>query len=209
MKRTTLSTLIGVLILLTLSTGLVAQKNQIPDNIFATKTSPLAQNDEHQGFYAAFGYFAGYSLHAASYMSVDQGVPSTYTGFRAFTFDARGGWGLNDQLVVYGTAKLSPGNSTLSYYHYLYSGGALAYYPDKHTEFAVHAGAGYYNAKVRRGQLAGKGLLFNLGAGLEFSNHVSLEGMFLFGKLQGDPEYPYPFRTHELNASLGVFWILY
>lgn len=209
MKRTTLDILIGLIFVTLITSSLEAQDRNGPDNIFDTKTSPLAQNDHHQGFYGALGYFAGYSLHAASYVTVEQGVRNTYTGFRAFTFDARGGWGLNDQLVIYGTAKYSPGNSTLSYYHSIYTGGALAIYPDKHAEFALHAGAGYYNASVRRGQLAGKGPLYNLGAGIEFSHHVSLETMILFGKLQGDPTYPYPFRNKELNISLGLFWVLY
>lgn len=185
------------------------QSQNVPDNIFDSKPSIFAQDDDHQGFYFAAGYFAGYSTHAATYMAVDQGVPTTYTGFRALNLDVRGGWGINDRAILFGTIKASPGSSTISYYHSLYGGGALAYYLGKRSNFALHAGAGYYNAKIRRGIQAGKGVLFNLGAGYEISRHFTLETMILAGKLSGNDAYPFPFRSNELNTSLGVFWVLY
>ena len=172
-------------------------------------TRLLEFNDQHKGFFLEFGYLAGHSQHAASYTTKLFGVVKHYPGFRAITLEVSPGWGISKQVVFMGNLKASPGNATFSPYRSLYTGFALAFYPLKRIEWSLEAGSGFYQSSVGKSQVAGKGWLLDLASSIGVSRHVALKAMLLSGKLSTDEMYEFPFRSHELNLSLGVFWYLY
>lgn len=168
-----------------------------------------AKNDREDrlGLNWSIGYGLGHSSHASSY-AVDDGFRTKqFSGFRTIVLDTKIGWGFHKNIVAFGTWKFSPGNTTISPYRSNFLGGGLSVYFGDLQQFAIHGGAGKYQAKISRNEVVGNGLLVNYGAVVKLSNNFGVEINVLSGKLEVDDANPTTFQSSEFNFTAGMVYL--
>jgi len=178
-----------------------------PISIAPSTSSKHNKSENHLGLTGSIGYGIGYSSHAASYTFDDGLRIKKFSGFRSIVLDTKIGWRFHKRIVVFGTWKYAPGNTTISPYRSNYLGGGLAYYFGNSQQFSIHGGIGKYQAKVRRNEAFGNGLLVNYGTLIKLSNNFGFELNVLSGKINFDNANPVMLDLMEFNFSAGVTFL--
>ena len=164
--------------------------------------------EDHRGLAMGSAIGFGFSTHASSYsINVFPGQLREFSGFRMIVLDSRIGWGIHKNIVVYGTWKFAPANSPISPYQSHYLGGSLAYYLPNSSPLFFLGGLGKYWSRVAKDQMAGEGMLVNIGMGVKISNHVACELTILTGKMEPGDLDPNPFNPGEFNISFGMGYL--
>ncbi len=159
---------------------------------------------DHRGLNWSIGYGFGHSSHASAY-SEDNGLRvKNFSGIRPIVLDSKIGLGVHENIVLFGTWKYAPGNSTISPYRSNYLGGALAYYFHR---FSIHGGLGTFKSKLEKNEIAGKGLLMDLGMMIQLSSNFGFELTILSGKMEPGNVESYLTDSTEFNFTLGLAYV--
>ncbi len=160
--------------------------------------------EDHRGLNWSIGYGLGHSSHASAY-SIDRDFDvKNFSGFRTIVLDSKIGIGLHENIVLFGTWKFSPGNSTISPYRSNYLGGALAYH---FYRFSIRGGLGTFKSKVDKNEIAGKGLLMDFGMLVHLSPNFGCELTVLSGKMEPGTVAAYASESTEFNFTVGVAYV--
>lgn len=180
-------------------------KSFVPRISIAPSTNPKRNVEKNPlGLKWSIGFGIGHSSHASTY-SFDDGVRiKKFSGFRSIVLDTKIGWRFHKRVFVFGTWKFAPNNSIISPYRSSYLGGGLAYYFGDSQQFSIHGGLGKYQAKVRRNEFFGNGLLLNYGTTIKLINNFGIELNILSGKIKFDNANAGMLDSTELNITAGV-----
>lgn len=172
--------------------------------IFLCSSSVFCQLDDevHRGLVLTFGYGVGYSNHAGSYKEQNINLDE-FSGLRIIVVDARIGWKMLDWLEIYGTAKLSPSNSTISPYRSRYFGGAFAIHFSKIPNLSIHGGIGKYQSIIKKKDIEGRGSLANFGLAWNTGSNFLIDLSILTGPIKNDFRDDFPLNNNEFNISIG------
>ena len=173
-------------------------------NSFIPSKDPKIIREDHRGLNWSIGYGLGHSSHASAYTINRDFDVKNFTGFRTIVLDSKIGIGLHENIVLFGTWKFSPGNSTISPYRSNYFGGALAYH---FYRFSIHGGIGTYNSKLDKNEIAGKGLLMDLGMRIQLGPSFGLELTVLSGKMEPGTVASYASESREFNFTVGFAYV--
>ncbi|MFK7981945.1 MAG: hypothetical protein AB8G86_18340 [Saprospiraceae bacterium] len=171
---------------------------------FKPYKEPKTIRANHRGLNWSIGFGLGQSSHASAYTINRDFDVKNFSGFRAIVLDTKIGFGLHENIVLFGTWKYAPGNAIISPYRSNYFGGALAYH---FYRFSIHGGLGTYNAKLDKNEIAGKGLLMDLGLLIQLGPNFGCELTVLSGKMEPGTVDAYLSESTELNFSLGLAYV--
>lgn len=165
----------------------------------------LCQFDEdvHKGLTLGLGYGIGYSSHAASYKEQNINLDE-FSGFRIIVFDAKIGWRFLNWLEIYGTAKLSPSNTTISPYSSRFIGSAFAIYFSKIPELSIYGGAGKYRSRIKGEDIIGRGTLTNFGLNWNTGSNFLIDMSILAGSINNDFRDELPLSNSEFSISISA-----
>ena len=152
----------------------------------------------------SIGFGLGHSSHAAAYSIERNFNVKNFSGFRTIVLDSKIGIGFHENIVLFGTWKYAPGNSTISPYRSNYFGGALAYH---FYRFSIHGGLGTLQSKIDKNEIAGKGLLLDLGMLIQLSPNFGCELTVLSGEMEPGTVPSYASESREFNFTVGFAYV--
>ena len=140
-----------------------------------------AQFEEGKLITLAFG--TGISDHAGSYTVKEDFRTKQFSGFRALIIEARLGWNFWETTNIYGLARMSPSNSTVSPYRSYYYGIGGAQALPFFTRLYFMGDYGKYLSSLGDGIKAGSGNLYTIGIGFRIDDNLFFEGNVMRGNL--------------------------
>ena len=177
----------------------VAEEQPVFDTLLVSSDSIRS----HKGF--QFGFVLGFanSKHASSFEEYLVNKTKQYSGIRLFVISTTMGFGITENLSLYGKLALSP-KTHISPYRSVYKGVNLSFSIPKMDGFIVYAGLGGITSKTDIKDNAGKGTLFNFGFSLEFAENLIGELDFKTGGMKEGNLDPNPFTNRESSVQFSL-----
>ncbi len=169
----------------------------------------LIQPDK-TGIIVGIGLGMGFSKHADSYFIEERFRTKEFSGFRAMALDLKAGWGINNHILLFGTSKMSPSNTTISPYRSIYNGGGVAINFPSNPKVYWIGGLGHIRTGVEKGKKMGTGTMVNLGVSIEMIPHLMAEVNTLFGRIKNTTDLdPYPYSKNEFYLQMTLSYLIY
>ncbi len=161
-----------------------------------------AQFEEGRLITLAFG--TGVSDHAGSYTIREDFRTKQFSGFRALIIEARLGWNFWETTNIYGMARISPSNSTISPYRSFNYGIGVAQAIPFFNRLYFMGDYGKYSSSLGDGIRAGSGNMYTLGIGLRIDDNLFFEGNVMRGNLSEiDSEIDIQSKEKKLFAKVS------